>query len=159
MALFGISVSGGNLVNIMGTTSVAETITTDFLDQVIKILLIDTPMTLAGQFWWLVTTVWSAYWPYILVFIIGWTIWELITRNGGFHYNSENGFSPTYNRFVGSGVLLLFQMSIYAILTKLFGHEAYLQVWSYSVHIVAFLSTGLFLNLVGFWKYWKLPRL
>ena len=143
----------------MTATSTGEIIVSSFLDEVLKILLIETPQTLAGQLWWFVTTTWFMFWPYILTFIISWILWELVTRNGGVHYNSENGFSPTFNRFVGSGVLLLFQTAIYGLLTKLFGNDVYMHVWSYSVHIVGFLATGLFLNLVGFWKYWKLPRM
>ena len=110
-------------------------------------------------FWTIVKTLWSSYWPFILMFLAGWVIWELVTRNGGFHYNSENGFSPTFNRVVGSGMYLLFQGGVYAIISKFFGNEVYYHFWPYSIHILVFLSTGLFLNFVGFWKYWKLPRI
>jgi hypothetical protein len=121
-------------------------------------LVLSVPQSIAGGFWFIVTTIWNAYWPFIVVGLVLWTLWELVTKNGGFHYNSENGFSPTYNRFVGSGMYLLFQWLTYELLTKLFGNEIYAYAWPYGVHIAAFLSVGLFLNLVGFWKYWKIPN-
>jgi hypothetical protein len=114
--------------------------------------------TTAHMFWTIVSTLWVAYWLYIVVGMTLWLIVELITRNGGLHYNSQNGFSPTFNRFVGSGVLILFQVGIYAIIRWVFGDDSYLQVWPYPVHIAGFFLTGLFLNLTGFWVSWKLPR-
>ena len=131
----------------------------EWATELILQLIWSIPQSIAGGFWFIITTVWNAYWPFILVGLTLWTIWELITRNGGLHYNSDNGFSPTYNRFVGSGMYLLFQTGTYVLLTKLFGNEIYAHAWPYGVHIVAFLSVGLFLNLVGFWKYWKLPNI
>lgn len=131
----------------------------EWVTDLILQLIWSIPQSAAGWFWLIATTVWNAYWPVILIGLTLWTLWELITRNGGFHYNSENGFSPTYNRFVGSGMYLLFQTGTYALLTKLFGNEIYAHAWPYGVHIVSFLSVGLFLNLVGFWKYWKLPNI
>lgn len=143
----------------MDTSISPENMPAEFVSEILKILIIGVPQSIAGSFWFLVTTIWNAFGVYILIFLFLWTVWELVTRNGGFHYNSENGFSPTYNRFVGSGFFLLFQTGTYTILTKLFGHEIYVHVWPYPIHIFAFLATGLFLNLVGFWKYWKLPNL
>ena len=130
----------------------------EFVSQILKMVLASTVQSGARIFWTIIKTMWSSYWLYILIFLIGWVPWELITRNGGFHYNSENGFSPTFNRVVGSGVYLLFQGGVYAVINKIFGNEAYSHIWPYSIHLIVFLSTGLFLNLVGFWKYWKLPR-
>ena len=140
-------------------TSTASVILDEFVGEVLYILIVGVPATLASGFWLIVTTIWNTYWPFILIGLTVWTLWELVTRNGGFHYNSENGFSPTYNRFVGSGMYLLFQTGTYALLTKLFGSEIYAHAWPYGVHIAAFISVGLFLNLVGFWKYWKLPNI
>src|SRR3989344_5681913 len=129
------------------------------LAQIFQVAMAATIKSGAVFFWTIVKTLWSSYWPYILMFLAGWVIWELVTRNGGFHYNSENGFSPTFNRVVGSGMYLLLQGGVYAIISKFSGNEAYYHIWPYSFHILVFLSTGLFLNLVGFWKYWKLPRI
>jgi len=142
----------------MGTTS-PQFVPAEWVAELLKSLIISIPQSVAGWFWMIAKMVWTSYWPYIVTFLIIWTIWELITRNGGIHYNSENGFSPTFNRFAGSGVFLLFQTGTYALLTKFLGSEIYAHVWPYPIHVFVFLFTGFFLNLVGFWKYWKLPRL
>src|SRR3989338_3833369 len=129
------------------------------LDQILKVALASAVQSGAAFFWTVIKTLWSSYWPFILIFLTCWVIWELITRNGGFHYNSENGFSPTFNRVAGSGLYLLLQGGAYVIVSKFFINKDYHHIWSYLIHILVFLSTGLFLNLVGFWKYWKLPRI
>ena len=142
----------------MGSTT-TTIIPHEFVIEIFKVALASATQSGAAFFWTLVTTLWSSYWVYISIFLILWILWELITRNGGFHYNSENGFSPTFNRVVGSGVFLLFQGGVYFAISTLFGNEVYARVWPYPVHVVIFLLTGFFLNLVGFWKYWKLPRI
>ena len=141
------------------STTTPQLVPVEFATELIKILIVSIPQSIAGWFWMIVKIVWTTYWLYIIIFLTIWTIWELITRNGGMHYNSENGFSPTYNSFVGSGVYALFQVLTYTILTKIFDNEIYVNIWPYPIHIFVFLGTGLFLNLVGFWKYWKLPRI
>lgn len=139
----------------MNATTTAITLLRDILAQIPEILV----TTTAHAFWIIITTIWGSYWPYIVVGLTIWVAIELVTRNGGFHYNSENGFSPTFNRFVGSGVLVLFQTAIFAIIHWLFGDDSYLRIWPYPVHIAGIFLTGLFLNLTGFWVYWKLPHL
>ena len=141
------------------TSIISPESVSQMLAQIFKVAIASTVQSGAAFLWTIVKTLWSSYWPYILIFLIGWAIWELITRNGGFHYNSENGFSPTFNRVVGSGVYLLFQGGVYLVVSKIFGSDAYAHIWPYPIHIAVFLLTGLFLNLVGFWKYWKLPRI
>lgn len=136
-----------------------QIIPAEFIAQIFKMALASTVQSGAAFFWTIVKTLWSSYWPFILVFLTGWVIWELVTKNGGFHYNSENGFSPTFNRVVGSGVYLLLQGGVYLVISKISGNDAYMNIWPYSIHLIVFLSTGLFLNLVGFWKYWKLPSI
>jgi len=126
-------------------------------NELMRLIAASTIKSAAGFFWIIVTTLWLSYWPYILIFFVVWVIWELVTRNGGFHYNSENGFSPTFNRVVGAGVYFLFQGVVYLVISKFFGIDVYIHIWPYPIHLVIFLLTGFFLNLVGFWKYWKLP--
>ncbi|HUO50563.1 MAG TPA: hypothetical protein VMU25_03335 [Candidatus Paceibacterota bacterium] len=139
---------------MIGTTTPVQ-----FVVQIVAQIPVMLAQTTAHMFWMIVTTLWAAYWPYILVVMTVWVVIELVTRNGGLHYNSENGFSPTFNRVVGSGVLILFQAGIYALIRWLFGDDSYLHIWPYPVHIAGFFLTGLFLNLTGFWVYWRLPRL
>lgn len=121
--------------------------------------LLFVPNTVAAKLWWMITSIWSEYWLYIIGFLTIWIILEILTRNGSVHYNSKNGFSPMFNRFVGSGTLLFFQFVIHLVFTKLFGNEVYLYVWPYVIHLTGFFMTGSFLNLVGFWKYWKLSNI
>ena len=113
----------------------------------------------AGILWAIIKELWRPFWLPISIILIVWVLYEVATRNGNAHYNSKNGFSPGFNRFVGAGTYLLFQALTYAILSFVFGNEIYAQAWPYGFHLVTFLSTGLFLNLTGFWVYWKLPTL
>jgi hypothetical protein len=136
----------------MGTTTAI--ILKDFLLQ----LMITIPKSTAGVLWQIISVLWTAYWPIILVFIFGWIFVEIITKNGDFHYNSKNGFSPSFNRFVGSGTYLLFQSITYAIIKSIFGDDIYIHIWPWIIHIAVFASTGIFLNLIGFWVYLKPPR-
>ena len=97
---------------------------------------------------------WAGYWPIILIVLALIVVYELLTWNGSAHYNSRNGFSPDFNRLVGSGVFLLFSTIIFACIHFLFGDNVYLeQVWPYLVHALAFPFTWLLLNGVGFWVY------
>ena len=113
--------------------------------------------SVAGSFWSLVVFLWPWHWLWILIGLVAWTIFEIITRNGSWHYNSKNGFSPAYNVLVGSGTYLLLQTLVYFILQGAFGDGVYCQPWAYLVHILVFIFTGGLLNLTGFWVYWKLP--
>lgn len=107
----------------------------------------------AGIFWQIVTSTWHDHWLLIILVIVGWVLFEIVTRNGGAHYNSRNGFSPTFNRVVGSGVYLLLQAIVYLIIRFFFGDEVYTHVWPYGVHAVVFGLTKLLLLAVGFWVY------
>lgn len=111
------------------------------------------PASPAGRFWSAVTTFWGAYWLYILIGLTLWVIFELVTRHGGVHYNSSNGFSPTFNRFVGSGVYLLFDALVIFILIKIFGQMVYCNPWTYPIHAINFGLTWLLLWLTGFWDH------
>ena len=107
----------------------------------------------AGWFWTMVTTLWPWYWIGIMVFLVGWTIIEIFLGPG----TSENGFSPAYNRVVGSGVYLLLQALTYVVFIRVFGDLAYCRPWSLIVHYLVFFSTGGFLHAIHFWPYWRIP--
>jgi len=91
----------------------------------------------------------------VLFLLILWVIFELITKNGGVHYNSDNGFSPAFNIFVGASTYFWLQTFLYSILEKLFGQMIYCVSWPYILHVLVFTLTGLFLCLIGFWNYWR----
>jgi len=103
--------------------------------------------------WQIILLLWPWYWLGIFLFLITWIIWEIITRNGTAHYNSKNGFSPSFNRFVGSGTYAGLQALVYLFFEKFFGDSVYCMVWPYEIHLVVFLSSGLLLHLSGFWPY------
>ena len=121
-------------------------------------ILAETTKSTAGLFWTVIKSLWLSYWPTILPILVFWVIYEVITRNSNMHYNSKNGFSPTFNRVVGSGVYLLLQAIVYMILHFIFGDSVYTHYWPYVLHLLVFISTGLLLNLSGFWVYFKPPR-
>jgi hypothetical protein len=123
-------------------------------DQFLLQLTAITAKTFAGAFWQLVSMLWSAYWPYILLVLILIVVYELLTWNGGWHYNSRNGFSPGFNRLVGSGVFALYSAIFFAFIHFTFGDSVYLdQLWPYVIHLLAFPLTGFTLRKIGFWVY------
>lgn len=105
------------------------------------------------MFWFLVKGLWLPYWPLILLLLAVIIVYEIITRFGSSHYNSANGFSPGFNRLVGSGAYILFQAITYFVLHLFIGDWIYCYLWSYAIHLVAFGLTGWFLRAVGFWVY------
>lgn len=107
----------------------------------------------AGLFWEVITTLWSSHWLSISIFLIVFILYEIVTRNGNVHYNSKNGFSPTFNRVIGSGTYLLFQGILYACLHFIFGDSIYQHPWPYFLHLLVFGFTGFSLRRIGFWVY------
>ncbi len=110
-----------------------------------------------GRIWAIITFLWSWYGLLLFIGIVVWCVVEIYTRYGNFHYNSDNGFSPTFNRFVGSGTYLGFQTVLLFFFQVFFGPAVYCMPLPYAIHTVVFLSTGLFLHLIGFWPYLKEP--
>jgi hypothetical protein len=127
------------------------------LENICSVISISTTTTISGFLWHLIALLWPWNWLWICLIIIGWIFWEIINRNGTAHYNSENGFSPAFNRFVGSGFYLGLQTLLFLMFEKFFGPAAYCLVWPEFVHVVMFLSTGWILHISGFWPYRKLP--
>jgi hypothetical protein len=111
------------------------------------------PASSAGTFWYFVQALWPWGWVWIVIGVALWLLFEILTRNGGVHYNSANGFSPTFNRVVGSGINLLFQTLLFLFLKKLFGDGIYCVSWPYDLHAAVFALTWLFLWSIGFWVY------
>ena len=134
----------------MGTSTIFSTQPSEFLIQLAGMV----GKSAAGTFWQLVTMLWSTYWPYILLLLVLVVVYELLTWNGGWHYNSRNGFSPGFNRLVGSGIFLLYSSIFFGFIHFVFGDNVYLeQAWPYVVHALAFPLTWLTLRKIGFWVY------
>jgi hypothetical protein len=85
--------------------------------------------------------------------LVLWVIFEIFTRDGRWHYNSKNGFSPSFNRFIGSGAYLLFQAGTIYLLVTFFGSGIYCTPLPYIIHLIIFGLTKLFLLAIKFWVY------
>ena len=109
--------------------------------------------SISSFFWQIIDFLWPWNWIWISLLLFTWVIWEIITRHGSAHYNSENGFSPVFNRFIGSGVYFSLQALVYLFFRLAFGDVIYCAPWPYAVHIIIFLLTGTLLHLSGFWPY------
>ena len=121
------------------------------IGEMCQVIAMSTAPSLSSFVWRGILYLWPWKWILIVLAIGGWTAWEIVTRNGNYHYNSKNGFSPTFNSFVGSGTFLLFQSVLLLVFEKIIGGNIYCMVWPYVVHLFIFISTGLFLHFIGFW--------
>lgn len=121
--------------------------------QICKLLFESPPKSGVGQIWFFITNLWSQYWIGITTGLLLWVIFEIFTRNGRCHYNSQNGFSPLFNRFVGSGTYLLFQTGTIYLLVTFFSSGIYCTPWPYVIHLIIFMLTGFFLRVIKFWVY------
>jgi hypothetical protein len=107
--------------------------------------------------WTGIRYLWPWYWLFIILALIAWVSWEIRTRYTTVSFRSQNGFTPTFNRFVGSGTYLGTQTLIFLILTSLLGTYVYCLKWPAALHLLTFLFSGWFLNYIGFWVYLKEP--
>ena len=123
-----------------------------------QLFIIPTEKSLFSMFWSVISFLWPWYWFAIIVGLTLWIYYEIKARNGNAHYNSENGFSPTFNRVVGSGTYFFQQGFVYLIFKILIGVGAYCLPLPYIIHILVFLSTGRLLNFVGFWPRLERPN-
>jgi len=104
--------------------------------------------------WTIITFVGFWYSVLLLLVIAIWVIFEVLNRNTH-SYNSENGFTPLFNSFVGATVYFGLQALIYIILQKLLTEAVYCLKWPYALHFITFTLTGLILCWIGFWRYWR----
>jgi hypothetical protein len=129
------------------------------LKDVCSVLTMSVPNSLASWMWKFIADLWPWCWSAIIICLCIWVVVELVTRDGSAHYNSQNGFSPTFNRFIGSGVFLFFQWLSYFLLHLIMGDGVYCLWWPYALHLFVFGFTGIFLFTIGFWSYLRLPSL
>lgn len=119
----------------------------------------DLPRTLISSVWFWISFVFVNYWFLIIPVLTVWIVFEVLTRNCHL-YNSDNGFTPAFNSFVGGGVFLGFESLIRLTLDLLLGNSAECSlIWVNGFYLLPFIATGLFLNLIGFWHYIKIPIL
>lgn len=122
-----------------------------------SLLLQPSERSVANLLWTIISGLWPWFWFWIVVALTAWVAYEIKTRYGTAHYNSENGFSPAFNRFIGSGTYMGLQTLLFGVFHLIFGDAAYCMAWPYAVHAIAFLVTGGLLHLSGFWPYFKGP--
>lgn len=99
---------------------------------------------------------WLGFWKRLLI-IIGIVVWIFfeIGSKGTHKYNSENGFTPMFNSFIGASGYFWFQTIIYFGLKLIFTEAVYCFKWPYFLHSIVFLSNGFILHMIGIWPYWK----
>ena len=120
-------------------------------------LINDIPGTFISSVWFWISYGFSNYWYVIIPALVLWVIFEIVTRNTH-SFNSDNGFTPTFNSFVGGGVFLGFESLIHFVLNLLVGNSAECGlIWINSFYLIPFVSTSLFLNAIGFWSYMRIP--
>lgn len=113
--------------------------------------------SLSDLLWTAIKYLWPWYWLLIILALTAWVIFELKTRYTTTSFRSKNGFTPTFNRFVGSGTYFGTQTLIFLVLTTLLGNYVYCLKWPVVLHLLTFYSSGKFLNYIGFWVYLKEP--
>ncbi len=122
-------------------------------------LISDIPGTFISGVWFWISFSFSHYWYIIVPAIISWVVIEVFTMNSH-SFNSDNGFSPLFNSFVGGGVFYILSALIHFILSFFIGKGVECGLlWINSFYLIPFVATSLLLNAVGFWKYWRIPIL
>lgn len=121
--------------------------------------LIDVPtsQSLVGQFWKGILTIWTDFWPYILGILALIVVSELLTRHKN-PYNSANGFTPDFNRLVGSLSYMLLQLILYFSIYLIVGNVAYCFPWPYVAHTIIFSLNFAILHWIGFWPEKPKPK-
>lgn len=113
--------------------------------------------SLSDALWTIIKYLWPWYGLLIVLGLATWIVWEIRTRFTTVNFRSQNGFTPSFNRFVGSGTYLGLQTLTFLILSTIFGNLVYCLKWPLVLHAFVFLSSGLLLNYIGFWVYLKEP--
>jgi hypothetical protein len=122
-------------------------------------LINEIPHTFVSAVWTFVALGFSSYWFVIIPILVLWVVFEIFTR-GGHSYNSDNGFTPIFNSFVG-GLVFYVTMALIDLVFEFFlGKSVNCSLlWIRSFYLVPFVSTGLLLHGIGFWPYLKIPIL
>lgn len=106
-----------------------------------------------NSFIWELINQFQSYYLIIASAILIWIIFELLTRNGKFHYNSANGFSPYFNSFVGSGLYCFYYGLVLIFPHYVLGDIVYCVTLPVITHLLIFLLVKKTLVWIKFWKY------
>ena len=135
----------------------AESVTDLLLGSVCSAFSILNTSSAFGQFWKGVFSLPPSLLLFIVFGILFLVLKEIIMR-GSNSYNSANGFTPAFNSFVGSFTYVGLQTVTFLLLSFVFGQSIYCMPWPYVAHIFVFVTTGLFLHLIGFWPELRIGR-
>lgn len=110
------------------------------------------PHSIAAAIVTWVQLLWPKYIVIIFTVLTGWVFFEIKTRNGTWHYNSKNGFSPQFNSFIGAGTFAIFQGLMYGLFNLFTWGGAYCIPWLTALYLIPFGLTAWFLvDIAGFW--------
>ena len=115
-----------------------------------------------GVFWQTIIQ-FKELWLFIVIGLAIIVIVEIFTRHKN-SYNSANGFTPEFNRIVGSLSYMLLQVLVYFSIKLLVGDVAYCMPWPYALHLFVFSLNFTILHWIGFWpekkkaKKWSTKR-
>ncbi len=70
-------------------------------------------------------------------------------------YISANGFSPKFNREVGSLLYRLIFLIIFLICFKIWGLNVTDDIFIFIMSLVTYKLVGFFLHKIGFWPRWS----
>jgi len=76
--------------------------------------------------------------------------------NNNYHKKNKykNGFSPKFNRLIGSITYFIIFLLIFIISYKLWGWKMFDEIYFCLMHIIAFVGVKFLLrNVLHFWKY------
>lgn len=68
-------------------------------------------------------------------------------------YRSQNGLSPSTNRFIGRFLYLIFFLGIIALSYKIWGIQMFDEIWFYLMEAIAYLLVKITLLATGIWVY------
>lgn len=118
----------------------------------------DVPTSKSGEgVLWQVLLGLQDYWFWIVLVIIFIVTVELMTRHKN-EYNSANGFTPEFNRLVGSFSYMLLQLLLYFSIYLILGNVAYCFPWPYAIHVLVFSLNFAILHGIGFWPEKPKPK-
>lgn len=109
--------------------------------------------SVSDALWTIIRYLWPWYGLLIILALGAWVAWEIRTRHTKVTFRSKNGFTPDFNRFVGSGTYLLIQTLTFLILTSIFGDFVYCLKWPIALHLLTFYLTHRLLKGIRFWVY------
>lgn len=106
----------------------------------------------ASSFWTSIKSIWPLIWAYVIGFLII-IIVGIILQIGMLRGTGRNTLSPWFNRLAGSIIYAFFFCIFLALGYWLLGTEVIDIMWFTIIGVLSFMTTWLFLRIIGFWFY------